>query len=569
MITNPIQSTDAPLMEHPYEELKEIKTAIFEAVILMVTDSNGIITAVNDRFCEISKYSRTELIGQDHTILNSRLHSKEFFRTMRTTIEEGRTWSGEVCNRAKDGSIYWLHTTVVPLSNGKGILYQYISIRTDITDDKNTQVIKHYENHDFLTGLPNRRLLASKLNLLIDKNKEEHSKFAVFFIDINRFRHINDALGHKIGDLYLVEVAKRFQITDPSGSSFYRLNGDEFVFLLEDMNLLTEMATNLMEIFEKPFTFNNHEFYSTVSVGISQFPQHGTDSDDLMVNAELAMYVSKNRKGNQFELFKHNMQGKSEHILVFETRLRNAIKENLLELHYQPKMELKTEKLIGMEALLRWYDEELGQIPPNEFIPLAEECGLISDIGEWVVKKTALQIKEWEKQFLFDLRVAVNISPLHFKEPDFVDRLTEIIEETKIRPEHLEIELTEMSMMDYTNDLINKIQQVKKLGLTMAIDDFGTGYSSLGYLKQFPVDTLKIDRSFIVSITDGESGIAMVAAIIALARALKLKVVAEGVETKEEIEILKQYNCEYVQGYYFSRPLNVGDITRKMRKSMK
>lgn len=569
MIINPIQSTDASLMEHSYEELKEIKTAIFEAVILSVTDSHGIITAVNDRFCEISKYCRAELIGQDYNILNSRLHSNEFFKTMRTTIENGRSWSGEICNRAKDGSIYWLHTTVVPFSNENGTSYQYISVRTDITDDKNTQVIKHYENHDTLTGLPNRRLLASKLNLLVEKNKEKHSKFAVFFIDINRFRHINDALGHKIGDLYLVEVAKRFQITDPSGSSFYRLNGDEFVFLLEDMNLLTEMATKLMEIFEKPFTFNNHEFYSTVSVGISQFPQHGTDLDNLMVNAELAMYVSKNRKGNQFEFFKHTMQGKSEHILVLETRLRIAIKENLLELHYQPKMDLKTEKLIGMEALLRWYDAELGQIPPNEFIPLAEECGLISDIGEWVVKKTALQIKEWEKQFLFDLRVAVNISPLHFKEPNFVDRLTEIIEETKVRPQHLEIELTEMSMMDYNNDLINKIQEVKKLGLTVAIDDFGTGYSSLGYLKQFPVDTLKIDRSFIVSITDGESGIAMVAAIIALARALNLKVVAEGVETKEEIEILKQYNCEYVQGYYFSRPLNVADITRKMEKSVK
>lgn len=569
MIINPIQSTDASLMEHSYEELKEIKTAIFEAVILSVTDSHGIITAVNDRFCEISKYCRAELIGQDYNILNSRLHSNEFFKTMRTTIENGRSWSGEICNRAKDGSIYWLHTTVVPFSNENGTSYQYISVRTDITDDKNTQVIKHYENHDTLTGLPNRRLLASKLNLLVEKNKEKHSKFAVFFIDINRFRHINDALGHKIGDLYLVEVAKRFQITDPSGSSFYRLNGDEFVFLLEDMNLLTEMATKLMEIFEKPFTFNNHEFYSTVSVGISQFPQHGSDLDNLMVNAELAMYVSKNRKGNQFEFFKHTMQGKSEHILVLETRLRIAIKENLLELHYQPKMDLKTEKLIGMEALLRWYDAELGQIPPNEFIPLAEECGLISDIGEWVVKKTALQIKEWEKQFLFDLRVAVNISPLHFKEPNFVDRLTEIIEETKVRPQHLEIELTEMSMMDYNNDLINKIQEVKKLGLTVAIDDFGTGYSSLGYLKQFPVDTLKIDRSFIVSITDGESGIAMVAAIIALARALNLKVVAEGVETKEEIEILKQYNCEYVQGYYFSRPLNVADITRKMEKSVK
>ncbi|KGR76942.1 putative bifunctional diguanylate cyclase/phosphodiesterase [Ureibacillus sinduriensis] len=569
MVINQIQPTDASLMEHTYEELKDIKAAILEAVILAVTDSKGIITAVNDRFCEISKYSRAELIGKDHSILNSRLHPEQFFNTMRTTIENGRPWSGEICNLAKDGSIYWVHTTIVPFSNENGTLYQCISIRTDITDQKNTQVIKHYENHDRLTGLPNRRLLAQRLNLLIEKNKVKQLEFAVFLIDINRFRHINDALGHKIGDLYLVEVAKRFQFIEPSGSSFYRLNGDEFVFLLEDMRLLPEMAAKLMGIFEKPFTFNNHEFYSTVSVGISQFPQHGTNLDNLMVNAELAMYVSKSRKGNQFELFKHKLVGKNDHILVLETKLRHALKQNLLELHYQPKMDLKTGKLVGMEALLRWNDEELGQIPPNEFIPFAEECGLISDIGEWVLKKTALQIKEWEKHFLYDLRVAVNISPLHFKEPDFVDKLNAIFEETKVRPEHLEIELTEMSMMDYNKDLINKIQEVKRLGLTVAIDDFGTGYSSLGYLKQFPVDTLKIDRSFIVSITEGESGVAMVAAIIALAQALKLKVVAEGVETKEQIEILKQYNCEYVQGYYFSRPLNVEDITLKIQKSMK
>jgi len=262
------------------------------------------------------------------------------------------------------------------------------------------------------------------------------------------------------------------------------------------------------------------------------------------------------------------MQGKNDYILIFESKLRNALNEDLLEIYYQPKMDVKTEQLIGMEALLRWKDDELGQIPPSEFIPFAEECGLIGDIGEWVLKQTALQIKEWEKQFQFNLRVAVNISPLHFKEPNFVSKLVEILEETKVSPENIEIEITEMSMMDYNDALIGKIQELKELGLTVAIDDFGTGYSSLGYLKEFPVDTLKIDRTFILNISEGESGVAMVAAIIALAHALKLKVVAEGVETHEEMEILKKYNCEYVQGYYFSRPLNVADITEKLKGQM-
>jgi len=562
------QSTETLLMEYTYEELKELKAAIDEAVIIAVTDQKGTITDLNDRFCEISKYNREELIGQNHRILNSGFHSKEFFINMWKTIGNGQTWQGDICNRAKDGSLYWVQTTIVPFLNEKGKPYQYISIRTDITEQKNVQMINHFANHDILTGLPNRRFLAQKLNQLIEKNKKVQSEFALFFIDINRFRYINDALGHNIGDLFLVEVAKRFRSIDKNGNSFYRLNGDEFVLLLEDISLLSETASNLMTIFEKPFTFNKYDFYSSISVGISIYPQHGNDVDNLLVNADLAMYVAKTRKGNQYEIFKNTMQGKNDYILIFESKLRNALNEDLLEIYYQPKMDVKTEQLIGMEALLRWKDDELGQIPPSEFIPFAEECGLIGDIGEWVLKQTALQIKEWEKQFQFNLRVAVNISPLHFKEPNFVSKLVEILEETKVSPENIEIEITEMSMMDYNDALIGKIQELKELGLTVAIDDFGTGYSSLGYLKEFPVDTLKIDRTFILNISEGESGVAMVAAIIALAHALKLKVVAEGVETHEEMEILKKYNCEYVQGYYFSRPLNVADITEKLKGQM-
>ncbi|MDM5333666.1 EAL domain-containing protein [Ureibacillus composti] len=239
-----------------------------------------------------------------------------------------------------------------------------------------------------------------------------------------------------------------------------------------------------------------------------------------------------------------------------------AIHQDLLELYYQPKIDIKSNKMIGMEALLRWHDSELGQIPPNKFIPIAEESGLICDIGEWVLRKASLQIIQWKEQYGLNLRVAVNISPTHFEEPCFIDRLKIIIEETKIDPKNLEIEITELSMMHYTNELINKIKKLKDLGLTISIDDFGTGYSSLSYLKNFPVDTLKIDRSFIVSMIDGDSNIAMVSAIISLAHALKMNVVAEGVETEYELEILKKHHCEFVQGYYFSKPLSVSDFDR-------
>lgn len=553
-------------LDFSVQQLQDIQSALDQTSILAVTDQRGAITLVNDHFCEISKYSREELIGQDHRILNSGYHPKSFFREMWRTIGSGQTWQGEVCNRAKDGSLYWVKTTVVPFFNEAGKPYQYISIRTDITAQKNIKKIAHIAYHDDLTGLPNRRSLMKRLENEIKNRERTGEKFAFFFFDVNRFKNINDGLGHKVGDLFLKEIADRLRVIDIQVDSFYRMNGDEFIYILEDVSLVSDMANRIIDVFKESFTFYDYEFYASVSLGVSIYPDHGVSQSKLFKTADVAMYTAKEKKGNHFVIYKSDMRGTNDRWLLLETKLHKALRNDSFELYYQPKVNIETNEIHGAEALIRWNDEELGCIPPDQFIPFAEQVGLISDIGRWVLRKAAKQIKHWSDTYEVDYRVAVNISPIHIAEPDFVEQVQTIIKETNSNPSMLEIEITEMSMLDYNDELTLKIKALKDMGITIAIDDFGTGYSSLSYLRDFPVNSLKIDRTFIQDLTKDASGEAMVSAIISLAHALNLDVVAEGVEKPEELAILKEKNCEYVQGYYFSKPLTVADFEKKIQQ---
>ncbi|MFJ5766344.1 EAL domain-containing protein [Lysinibacillus sp. NPDC093210] len=548
-------------VNYSLKELQDIFSAMNSSIIVAITDRTGKITFVNDHFCKISKYKREELIGQDHRLLNSGFHPKSFFREMWKTIGKGDMWNGEVCNRAKDGSLYWVKTTIIPFLDDNDKPYQYIAIRVDITAQKDIKKITHIAYHDELTGLPNRRKLEQRLENEFHQSRRTGEKFALFFIDVNRFKNINDGLGHIIGDMFLVEMANRLRNVDFTSNSFYRHNSDEFVMILNDVSRIEEMAKEIIAVFDDSFIVDAYEFYASISIGISIFPDHANSIEDLLKNADIAMYAAKSTRGNQYKLYRHNMDEANDKWLLLETKLHQALKKDLLELHYQPKIDLKTDQVVGMEALLRWYDSELGQMPPDRFIPFAEECGLINDIGIWVLHKACAQVCAWNETFQSNLRVAVNISPIHISTPGFVEMVRDVIEKTKIDPHSLEIEITEMSMLDYTEELINTIEQLRALGITIALDDFGTGYSSLNYLKKFPVDVLKIDRAFVRDILPEKTGIAMISAMISLAHALNLQVVAEGVEEEAELNVLREHGCEFVQGYYFSKPLSVQDFT--------
>ncbi|MER2121259.1 MAG: EAL domain-containing protein [Solibacillus sp.] len=548
-------------MQLTVEELQNIKVALDESSILAVTDQRGIITMVNDRFCKISKYERCELIGKDHRLLNSGYHPKIFFKEMWRTIGSGKTWNGEVCNRAKDGSIYWVQTTIVPFLNEKGKPYQYISIRTDITAQKKIGEMIHIAHHDDMTGLPNRRMLLNDLKTLIDI---EQQPFSLMLFDVNRFKNINDGLGHRVGDMFLVEIAERTKKLKSPLTTFYRLSGDEFICILRDSALLESTAEDIQVLFKRQFDLNNYAFYASISIGAVNYPEHGHSAQDILKYADIAMYEAKKSNNKGFVIYKKQQRFSHNQLLTLETKLHDAIKNQAFELYYQPKVNLQTNKIEGMEALIRWFDDELGFVPPDQFIPFAEDFGLISDISEWVIAKAGRQVTEWNKQYNLNLRVAVNISPSHLKADNFIERLNQILQEHEISPSALEIEITEMSFLDQNSDLLNTIKHLSEMDITLAIDDFGTGYSSLSYLKKFPVDLLKIDRTFIHEMYKNSADIAMVSAMISLARALNLKVVAEGVEEHEDLHLLREFDCEFVQGYYYSRPLTIDDFSQRL-----
>jgi diguanylate cyclase (GGDEF)-like protein/PAS domain S-box-containing protein len=472
---------------------------------------------------------------------------------------------------ATDGKLHYISVSGQPIFDEKGTFTGYRGVARDVTEKKAAEErIRHLAQHDELTGLPNRTMFNQNLKHAINRALRYSRTLAILFIDLDRFKLINDTLGHEVGDRALEEIAERLRGCMRGSDTIARFGGDEFVILIEEFTAASDVAevvNKLLGAVKKPLKHQAQEFSLSASIGISTFPDDGKDAQTLLKNADIAMYRAKDKGRNTFQFYSSEMNVHSVERLAMESSLRVALERGEFLLHYQPKVEINTGRMVGMEALIRWRHPELGLVFPEQFIPLAEETGLIVPIGEWVLRTACLQNRAWQQQGMRPLRIAVNLSARQFMQERLLEDVAEVLEQTGLDAEFLELELTESTVMQNPEKTIKILNAFKAMGIHLAIDDFGTGYSSLAYIKQFPIDTLKVDRSFIEDIPSDENDIAITKAIIALAQSLKLKVVAEGVENTQQLGFLREHICDQMQGYYCSKPLPEHEFVKLLRTS--
>lgn len=518
-------------------------------------DSNGNIKYINNAVEQIFQYNSRELVGKNINILIS-----EFDYKHNTLVNNNIELNGY----RKDKSILPLELTISKFGVGEEEFFTLIF--RDITERKNYEkIIRHHAFYDYLTELPNRFLLKKRVEIEIAKSKSVNRKFAVLYLDLDRFKFVNDTLGHDVGDKLLQQIAERLKKHILSADTIARIGGDEFIILLSKITCkedIMKFSKKLISVVKEPLMIDSHEIYISASIGIAIYPEHGEDSTTLISNADVAMYEAKKMGRSSFEFYTESLSEKALERLNLENSLRHALEKNEFIVYYQPKVHAKTEKLIGAEALIRWEHSSLGLVSPEKFIPLAEETGLIIPIGEWVLRTACTQNKALQDLGFPPLTISVNLSTLQFHLQDLKKVVQEVLKETGLEPQYLELEITESIAMQNVEYTIKTINEIKEMGVKFSIDDFGTGYSSLSKLNSLSVDKLKIDKSFVSEI-GGEKNDSIIASIImSLGKSLELEVVAEGVETQEQVNFLKENTCDEMQGYFFGKPMCSEDFIK-------
>ncbi|MFF5995495.1 EAL domain-containing protein [Lysinibacillus sp. KU-BSD001] len=541
---------------------------IFENVSegIMITDQDKKIISVNPAFEFVTGYKSEEVMGKNPSILQSGIHELSFYLDMWRSIHENGIWQGEIWNRRKTGDVYPEWLTIFSVKDSVGNITNYCGIFTDLSERKIVEnELEKRTLTDSLTEVCNRFAYLERMNTLLESstNLSHNVQHAVFFLDLDRFKQVNETLGHTMGDLLLIEIAKRIKALLKNKDILARYGGDEFVITLTNIvhpREAAKFAEQVIRVIEAPIIIHGQEIFVSASMGISIFPVDGQTTEELVKCADKAMSYSKQNGRNGFSFYFDDLSTDTKRVLLLDIELRKAIEQQDFTLYFQPKIDIKTLQVNGVEALVRWQNEKLGFVSPAEFIPYAEETGLIIPISEIIFEKACEGYKQLVEAGFPKIPIAINVSSIHFQQQKFLESIQAILEKNNTSAQNFEIEMTERTVMNSAAETISKLVKLKQLGFKLSLDDFGTGYSSLSYLVRFPLDVLKIDRSFIQHICSLDDKQAVVDAVIQMSHRLKMKVVAEGVESERQVEILKGMGCDIIQGYYYSKPLPMNEL---------